>query len=66
MEEDDFFLRVEACKKLGSCYTGGMLLCLLTCLHLFWYGLMLCILYKIITGKSKPNDAGKEVYEGED
>ena len=66
VEEDDFFLRVEACKKLGSCYNGGMLLCLLTCLHLFWYGLMLRILYKIITGKSKPNDAGKEVYEGED
>jgi hypothetical protein len=66
VEENNFYLRIEACKKLGSCYTGGMLLCLLVCLHFFWYWLMLRILYKLVTGKSKPNHAGKEVYEGED
>jgi len=64
-EKNNLSLQFKLCQDLSFCFSGNILLCILASLHFFWYYLMLRILYKLVTGKSKPNRAGKEVYEGE-
>lgn len=57
---------LERCYNVeGTCFGGGLLLCVLAVLHVWWFFLMLRIFYKMCTSCS-PAVAGAAVYEGKD
>ena len=53
----------ERCKSAGSCLQSDIGLCVLCCLHVFWFGLILRIAVKLVTGTGA-SQAGREDYEG--
>ena len=56
--------QAHACYVTGSCFWSTVLLCVLTCLHLFWFYLLLMVGYKLMRG-TKASRTAKELYEGE-
>ena len=51
------------CQSAGSCLQSDIGLCVLCCLHVFWFGLLLRIAAKLLTGTGA-SQAGREDYEG--